>query len=145
MNIPQQEIDAMRSFNRFYTVIIGIVDRHILESPYSLVEVRILHELRHTPGCTARGIMKTLNIDEGYLSRILKQFIKKGLVKKTKMKSDGRAYILELTKEGKQVFARLNDAQNALLRNLLQKYTETERREILSTMKRLQTLLSANV
>lgn len=38
-------VQEIRSFNRFYTDILGLLNQHILESSYSLTEVRILLRL----------------------------------------------------------------------------------------------------
>jgi hypothetical protein len=66
--MKEKSIAEIRPFNRFYTTIIGLMDQHILNSRYSLPEVRILYD--HCVNATASDIMASLNIDKGYLSRI---------------------------------------------------------------------------
>jgi DNA-binding MarR family transcriptional regulator len=115
-------IQAIREFNRFYTGIIGLLDQHILNSPFSLPEARVLYELYHSPACTAKTIMAHLPVDKGYLSRILAQFKKKGLVTRKKSEADGRAALLTLTARGKAEFQKLDASSEkqvkAMLKNI---------------------------
>ena len=80
----QDPVAEIRSFNRFYTNIIGLLDKHILESPYSLSEVRILFEINNIGPCSAREIKNIINMDEGYLSRIVEKFVRQKILKKVR-------------------------------------------------------------
>jgi DNA-binding MarR family transcriptional regulator/GNAT superfamily N-acetyltransferase len=102
----------IRHFNRFYTSMLGILDKHFLNSPFSLSEGRVLYEIHQDPGCMAIAIKHTLNMDEGYLSRILNRFVKQGLLKKVRLKPDGRSFGLSLTAKGEEAFRRLNAASD---------------------------------
>src|SRR5262245_15474930 len=106
----KKHIEGIRSFNRFYTDIIGLLDEHILNSKYSLPEARILYELYHHEPLTSSDIINNLQIDKGYLSRLLRQFEKKKLLDKKKSPQDGRAAYLRLTASGKKEFESLNKA-----------------------------------
>jgi len=101
-------IAEMRAFNRFYTGIIGVLNEHILDSKFSLPEVRILYELYHNGAMSASDIITLLHIDKGYLSRLLKEFEKKKLVHRKQSKEDARSYVVELTSTGKKEFEGLN-------------------------------------
>jgi DNA-binding MarR family transcriptional regulator len=70
----QQRIGAVRRFNRFYTRQIGVLRKNYLGSPYSLGEMRVLYELAHDGACTASDIGRALDLDAGYLSRVLRKF-----------------------------------------------------------------------
>src|SRR6185295_14888528 len=109
MKREQELIDRVRSFNRFYTDIIGLLDQHFLDSPFSLTEGRVLYEIRHTEDCTAKKIGEKMTIDEGYLSRILDTFRKKGLITKSLSPEDKRLHMIKLTEKGRKEFASLND------------------------------------
>jgi DNA-binding MarR family transcriptional regulator len=75
-------IQDIREFNRFYTRLIGLLDGHLLDSNYSLAEARILYEIYTGKQISASQIVSTLNMDKGYVSRILKKFEKEGLISK---------------------------------------------------------------
>jgi DNA-binding MarR family transcriptional regulator len=72
--IVESQIAAVRAFNRFYTRIIGTLREGLLNSEYSLSEARVLYELANSPESTAREIAVDLELDAGYLSRILRKF-----------------------------------------------------------------------
>ncbi|MCI0708033.1 MAG: MarR family winged helix-turn-helix transcriptional regulator [Ignavibacteriae bacterium] len=142
MPAQSHDINAIRKFNRFYTNVIGLVNDHILHSPYSLAEVRVLYEVKHTRNCTARQIMRAVTIDEGYLSRILNRFVQRGFVKRTKSRRDRREYFLTLTKSGEAKFARLNDASSKSVQAMVKHLSPLELRQLLTKMDGIQHILS---
>ena len=93
MKNDNEIIKQIRQFNRFYTNIIGVVDKHILNSEYTLTEGRILYEIYFTKDCSAKKIKSHLNIDWGHLSRIISSFVKKSLVTKMTSSEDKRITI----------------------------------------------------
>ena len=145
MQQDQQIIDKIREFNRFYTNVIGLLDRHFLDTPFSLTEGRVLYEISHTELCTAKKIRSNIDIDEGYLSRIIDKFIQKGLVKKTPAAEDRRMHILQLTEKGKKEFSKLNDNSNRQIAQLTGPLSESERTELIDIMERLKALLSGEI
>lgn len=104
----ETRIAAIRQFNRFYTRRIGVLERHLLESPFTLTEARVLFELAHRDGILAKDIGTELGLDPGYLSRIVQSFMKKGLVTRKPEPSDRRQFKLALTAKGRQAFDRLD-------------------------------------
>src|ERR1700756_1022189 len=103
-----QIINAVRSFNRFYTKQIGILESGYLQSHFSLAEVRVLYEMAHCQSTTATELTRELGIDAGYLSRILLGFEKRGFIKKAQSEKDGRQTILSLTEQGQKAFSPLD-------------------------------------
>ena len=142
MKREQEVIEKIRSFNRFYTDIIGLLDKHFLDSPFSLTEGRVLYEVRHTEDCTAKKIRENISIDEGYLSRILNTFTKKGLITKSLSSDDKRLHIIKLTEKGQKEFASLNEHSDQLISRLIEKLSEEECQELLSITERIRHLLS---
>ena len=83
-----QRAEAVRGFNRFYTKQIGLLHKGYLESPFSLAEMRVLYELAHREGLTATELSGDLDLDPGYLSRMLLGFKKRGYLRKTAAEDD---------------------------------------------------------
>jgi DNA-binding MarR family transcriptional regulator len=135
-------IDRIRSFNRFYTSMIGILDKHILESNFSLSEARVLYELSTMQDCSARKIMHRLNIDEGYLSRIIERFITLGLVQKIQSLTDKRSYLLTLTSKGKAQFQKLNIASSRAIGKMVRNISAKDMQMLLLMMDGIQNILT---
>jgi DNA-binding MarR family transcriptional regulator len=142
MTQTQEFIEKIRSFNRFYTNIIGLLDQHFLDTPFSLTEGRVLYEIYHMEESSAKKIRENISIDEGYLSRIIDKFIKQGLITKTPSSNDRRLHIIVLTKKGLEEFSRLNDNQNRLIAQLIGKLSKRENAELAQLMERMHALLS---
>src|SRR5918996_6507315 len=117
-----RRVDAVRAFNRFYTRRIGVLEEGYLESPFSLVQARVLYELAHRSQPTATEIARELGLDTGYLSRVLRGFERSGLIEKKQSAGDGRRRLLSLTARGREAFAPLDTRSRteteAILRNL---------------------------
>ena len=135
-------IKDIRAFNRFYTNIIGIVDRHILDSPYSLTEVRILYEIYHVRKPTARKIQSFLQIDEGYLSRTIDALSKRGLVQRMRSPGDKRVFLLSLTAKGRKEFRILNRRSNIAIGHLIANLHPRDIDRLRSMLRSIQRLLS---
>lgn len=142
----KKEIEAraleMRSFNRFYTHIIGLVNQTILESSYSLAEARILLEIDRGKECTAADLIDSLQIDGGYLSRIIKKFVRGQLVQKEKSSADGRIQVLSLTKEGREVVRKLYQDSTDQAGQILEKLPEISQAELIQHMRQIRNLLN---
>jgi DNA-binding MarR family transcriptional regulator len=141
MGRNQELIGRIRSFNRFYTNIIGLLDQHFLDSPFSLTEGRVLYEICNTDACSAKKIREKIVIDEGYLSRILDTFTKRGLIKRTPSPKDGRLRIITPTEKGTMEFVNLNENSNTLISRLIEKLSKAERDDLLSKMDDIRSLL----
>jgi DNA-binding MarR family transcriptional regulator len=142
MSRNQQFIEKVRSFNRFYTNVIGLLDRHFLDTPFSLIEGRVLYEISRMEDCSAKKIRENISIDEGYLSRIIDKFLKKGMITKTPSPGDLRLHIIRLTRKGQQEFSKLNENQNRLISQMAEKLSEQENAELVGMMERIQELLT---
>jgi len=132
----------IRKFNRFYTHVIGLVDQTILASPYSLAEVRVLLEIDKAGECKASDLIALLQIDPGYLSRMLARFKREQLLVAAKSLADGRAQLLSLTDKGKTVFRNLSDASTRQIVTILGKLPGGDQEKLVSHMKAIQAILS---
>jgi DNA-binding MarR family transcriptional regulator/N-acetylglutamate synthase-like GNAT family acetyltransferase len=132
----------MRRFNRFYTRRIGLLTRGFLESEFSLTEVRVMYELSHHPGITAREIGAETGIDAGYISRILQDFEKRGLLDRTASPADARQSLLRLTRKGRSAFAELDRRQDKEIASLLSSLPADARPRLLGAMQAIERLLA---
>src|SRR5215472_4277446 len=117
-DVSNDHVAAVRAFNRFYTRRLGVLDQHLLKSPFSLSEARVLYELAHREDLSAKEIGGELGLDPGYLSRIVQNFDDSGLLSRKPLAVDRRQYRLSLTAKGRQAFAKLGqlgDAERAAL------------------------------
>ncbi len=135
-------IKEIRSFNRFYTNIIGVMNRNFLDSPYSLTEVRIMFEIYHNPNTTVRKIKNLLMVDEGYLSRTTDKLVKQRLIIKKQSKTDRRSYMLSLSAKGKKEFLALNRRQEQSVNSMIGHLSDDEIDELISIIHRIQYLLT---
>jgi DNA-binding MarR family transcriptional regulator/GNAT superfamily N-acetyltransferase len=136
-------IAAVRRFNRFYTQRIGVLHEGLLESQYSLTEVRVLYELAHRERPTATALAEHLGLDPGYLSRILRTFRLRGLTGRTRSATDGRQSILRLTAKGRRAFAQLDARSNRQVSALLGSLAGPDQERLIEAMEAIEGLLGA--
>lgn len=139
----KKEIGSVRSFNRYYTNVLGLLDQHILESDFSLSEVRVLHEIEKIENCTLKKLVEILCMDSGYLSRILKQFQKYGLIEKRQSPEDGRSQFLYLTQGGQEKMDALNSRSDEQIYNLIQPLSEADQSRLVQNMTSIENVLTA--
>ena len=140
--MKENHIHQIRAFNRLYTDVTGLLDKYILNSRYSLPEVRVLYELHHQHDCTAKQIMKSFNIDKGYLSRILLKFQKNRLLTVKQSENDGRSVHLMLTVKGKKEFKILNEAAHNQVKVLLKDTSDKDCDKLVYCMNEIKRILS---
>jgi DNA-binding MarR family transcriptional regulator/GNAT superfamily N-acetyltransferase len=138
-----RRIAEVRRFNRFYTRQIGALNEGLLRSPFSLAEARVLYELAHREQPTASSLRLELNLDAGYLSRILRGFERRRLIRKTRAAKDGRQSLLSLTARGSAAFARLNARSHQEIRTMLSGLSEAEQNRMVEAMQTIGRLLGS--
>ena len=139
MNEPAGAADdaavaAVRGFNRFYTNVIGLLRGKYLDTPYSLTEARLLFELAQRDTSEVTDLRRTVDIDPGYLSRILARFESDGLITRQRSAADGRRQVIRLTGRGRDVVAGLDARSAEDTRDMLAGLREDERRRLLDAM-----------
>lgn len=134
-------VREIRAFNRFYTDIIGLLDAHLLDSEYSLSEVRTLYEIYIGKCVQASQIMAAMHIDKSYLSRLLKKLEKDGLISKTPSEEDARATLISLTEKGLKVFKTLNKASDEQIDELISALPASKQKELVTHMKSIMEIL----
>ena len=137
------QISAARAFNRFYTRQIGALGQRLLASSFSLSEARVLYELAHRDGAAAKEIGIELDLDAGYLSRIVQKFDDDGLITRKPLPADRRQYQLNLSAKGRQAFARLDRSSHEDVARMLRPLSEADRRRLTSAMATIEGLLGS--
>jgi DNA-binding MarR family transcriptional regulator/GNAT superfamily N-acetyltransferase len=117
--VTDGEVAAVREFNRFYTNVLGLLREGLLDTPYSLTEARVIFELARADQTEAGQLRRWLDIDAGYLSRLLVRFETDGIVSRSRSAADARRQLIGLTAAGRAVFATLNALSAAQIRGLL--------------------------
>jgi DNA-binding MarR family transcriptional regulator/GNAT superfamily N-acetyltransferase len=139
--VSDDDVLAVRAFNRFYTRKLGVLDQQLLKSPFSLSEARVLYELAHGGEQPAKEIGGALGLDAGYLSRILQNFDESGLIARKPLPSDRRQYQLSLTTKGRQAFSKLERATQEDVAAMLRPLGDEDRRRLTGAMQAIERLL----
>ncbi|GAA2211224.1 helix-turn-helix domain-containing GNAT family N-acetyltransferase [Nonomuraea monospora] len=139
--MTEARVSEVRAFNRFYTKVIGALQAGMLDSPYSLTEVRVLFELAHAERMETGELRGLLGLDAGYLSRILARFEGDGLVLRERSASDARKHLVALTEAGAGVFAALDRRSSEEIRALLDGLPEADQEQLVAGMATIRRLL----
>lgn len=143
-NVPEQTTRQIRDFNRFYTGFIGAVNKSVMNSPFSLAEARVLYEIKHSEEPTASSINVQLDLDPGYLSRIIRRFEQEKHLEKERSASDGRAFVLRLTAQGERILAALEKAADKSTVELLSPLTKSDVNGLLRSMDTIRSILTGD-
>jgi DNA-binding MarR family transcriptional regulator/GNAT superfamily N-acetyltransferase len=141
-----QDVDAVRRFNRFYTRQIGVLQEKLLHSPFSLTEGRVLYEIayhgdtgtRRRTAPTAVDVAKALDLDGGYLSRILQRFARRRLITRTTSDADARQAHLALTARGQAALVPLQQLARDEVAVMLHSLSPAERQSVVDAMHLIQ-------
>src|SRR5580698_10364563 len=145
--MPNHQLTAIRkvrAFNRYYTDLIGLLDKHLLNSAYSLAEARILYEVHAAGSIRASHIMQVMHIDRGYLSRLLQQLEKNKLITRHPSTEDARAFMITLTPKGTKEFQQLNKASDDQIGQLITSLSEPKQQELVAHMQAIMEILKNN-
>ncbi len=142
MAVNSGRVEAVRAFNRYYTAQIGVLRDGLLGSNFPLTEARVMYELAARGKTTARELSRDLDLDPGYLSRILRNFGQRGLVEKQPAPDDRRKSILSHSAAGSQAYAALDKISRAANASLLAPLSDGDQLRLVEAMTRIRTLLS---
>jgi DNA-binding MarR family transcriptional regulator/GNAT superfamily N-acetyltransferase len=143
MSRPQldERVGTVRRFNRFYTRKIGVLQEGLLGSQLSLTEGRVLFELAQREPATASALAQELELDAGYLSRILGGFDRRGLIERRVSERDGRQIILSLTDRGRESFAAINARSHDEIAAILGKLDSSDQARLVGALETVERLL----
>src|SRR5271163_4843312 len=135
-----KQVSILRAFNRFYTRKIGVLDG-MASAPFSLAEARVLYELAHRERPTATDIRTELGLDAGYMSRIMRDFEHRKLIKREQSKVDERQRFLSLTTKGQREFAPLDERSNHDIAAMLERLSSADRKQLVEAIQTVRRLL----
>jgi DNA-binding MarR family transcriptional regulator/GNAT superfamily N-acetyltransferase len=135
------QVSAVRQFNRFYTAKLGLLRRRHLDGEFSLSEARILYEIGATPKMTARALCGILELDAGYISRLLSALTRRKLLRQVSSEADGREKLLTLTAMGAKAVAGLNEKSILQIQSLLANINASDREALVGSLAKVRSIL----
>jgi DNA-binding MarR family transcriptional regulator/GNAT superfamily N-acetyltransferase len=138
-----QRVEAVRRFNRFYIKQIGLLHEKLLRSEFSLTEARVIFELARQEQTTASQLINELGLDGGYVSRILRQFEKRGFLAKKPSPTDGRLTLLQFREKGRKAFAAIDASSREQIETVLKSLPTDGQRRLVEAMNTIAGLLGA--
>jgi DNA-binding MarR family transcriptional regulator/GNAT superfamily N-acetyltransferase len=139
-----EDIAAVRRFNRFYTRTIGVLEEGHLDSPFSLTEARVFYELAQRTTTTASELARELDLDGGYLSRLLNGLVRRQLVTRSRSPTDARQSLLQLSAEGRAVWQDLDTRASERIQLLLAPLSADRRAVVTNAVQTIQSALSVD-
>jgi DNA-binding MarR family transcriptional regulator/predicted N-acetyltransferase YhbS len=139
---PADRVAALRAFNRFYTRRIGVLHERLHGSEFTLPQSRLLWELAHNEqGLSAATLARELDLDPGYLSRLLRTLRERGLVRAVRSQQDGRQSLLTLTAAGQRAFSPVDEGSRHEMAALLTALPDADQQRLLDALSTAEALL----
>ncbi|MBC6462075.1 helix-turn-helix domain-containing GNAT family N-acetyltransferase [Actinomadura sp. HBU206391] len=139
--VDDHAVTAVRGFNRFYTGLIGVLREGLVNTPYSLTEARVIFELAQSEATEVADLRRALDLDAGYLSRMLARFEADRLITRERSSTDARRQVIRLTAQGGSVYEMLDERSGEDIRELLGGITVEQRRRLIAALGTVQEVL----
>jgi DNA-binding MarR family transcriptional regulator/GNAT superfamily N-acetyltransferase len=140
--MPEDRVAAVRAFNRFYTARIGVLRDGLLRTPHSLTEARVLYELGQREVTEVADLRRDLDIDAGFLSRLLARLQTNGLVARERSADDARRQRVRLTDEGRAASAELDRRSADEIGAVLGALSEDDQKRLVASMDAVRDVLT---
>lgn len=131
-------VQEVRSFNRFYTPLVGLLDEHLPDTGLSLAEGRVLYELATGGRQTAADLGRTLDIDKAQLSRVIRALSARKLVIAEVDPTHARKRLLSLTPDGRVAFFAMDEGTRRRMESVLRPLPASARKKLVSSMREIQ-------
>lgn len=138
-----EQVSAVRQFNRFYTAKLGLLRRRHLDGDFALTEARILYEIGAGSRMTASALCQILELDAGYISRLLSALTRRKLVRRSSSAADGREKLLTLTATGMKAAAQLDLQSTKQIEKMLAHLTTADCEAMVASLARVRSILVA--
>jgi DNA-binding MarR family transcriptional regulator/GNAT superfamily N-acetyltransferase len=139
--LGDSRVARLRAFNRFYTGILGLLREGLLDTPYSLPEGRVLFELGAGGSVSPTSLSERLQLDPGYVSRLVGGLKDRGLVAAQSSAQDRRRQVIALTDDGRKAFRLLDRKSSKEIRRLLDRLSEDGQERLLLCAASIEQLL----
>ena len=136
-------ISHVRRFNRTVTQRIGALNDAFLARGRPLGQARLLWEIG-PDGCDVRRLRARLDLDSGYLSRLLRSLAGDGLITVTRSEADGRVRMADLTRAGRTERAELDRLSDDAAQAILGPLSDRQRDRLVTAMADVERLLTAS-
>lgn len=136
-------IPTVRSFYRALTLRVGVFTDRFLGRGRPLGQSRLIFEIG-TEGAGVRELRSRLDLDAGYVSRLLRSLERQGLVEVAPLESDLRSRHARLTEKGREELEALDRLGDRFAEATLEPLSETERTRLVAAMSVVEKLLSAS-
>jgi DNA-binding MarR family transcriptional regulator/GNAT superfamily N-acetyltransferase len=140
--MPEDRVATVRAFNRFYTARIGVLRDGLLRTPHSLTEARVLYELGQREVTEVADLRRELDIDAGFLSRLLARLQTNGLVARERSADDARRQRVRLTDEGRAASAELDRRSADEIGAVLDALSEDDQKRLVASMDAVRDVLT---
>jgi DNA-binding MarR family transcriptional regulator len=137
----QTTIEAIRDFNRYYTRQLALLERGLPGRGLSPTGIFVLREIASWPAATASEVARRLDMDRGYLSRLLKALERRGYIERTRSPVDSRERHLKLVSAGAAMLVPLDRAERAHIALLLRPLSPEQYEELMQAMRTVQRLM----
>src|SRR5688572_26067705 len=134
-------IDTVRRFNRFYTRRIGVLEARYLGSPFPLPQARVLYELGQRGVATASELGAELDLDLGYLSRLVQSLRRQGLLQGEPSKEDARRVRLSLSAKGRKVYLQLDARSRQEVAGMLDQLPPPQQQRLVGALQAVEAVL----
>jgi DNA-binding MarR family transcriptional regulator/GNAT superfamily N-acetyltransferase len=138
-------VASVRRFNRFFTAFVGALDNDFLKTGMTLAEARILFEIAQCKQCFADDVQRSLELDAGFVSRVLRRFEGRRWIRRARLNSDGRRRLIQLTAKGRRQFRLLDCRQREEVEENLHRLDGPARRRLTVALETARDLLQAKV
>jgi DNA-binding MarR family transcriptional regulator len=134
-------IASVRDFNRFFTRFVGALDADFLESGMTLVEARLLFEIAQRKPCFADDLQRELQLDAGFVSRVLRRFETRRWISRVRLPGDLRRRSIRLSAAGRRSFEKLDQRQRDVVQQTLSQLDTAGQRRLVGSLESAQRLL----
>jgi DNA-binding MarR family transcriptional regulator len=134
-------VAAVRAFNRFYPLQVGLLSPGYLHSSFSITEARVIYEIATRGEAEVAELRRRLGLDAGYLSRMLNRFEEQGLITRQRAGADRRRQLAKLTAQGRRTFASLDRRSASEIGSVMRAYSDEQQHRLVEAMGSIRRIL----